>query len=349
MSLQPSYLARRASIQFFAVLIGLIGLVASVQSHAADLVKVKFSLDWLIQGPSAPYVLAHERGYFAQEGLDVSIDTGNGSTAFIQRLSGGTYDFAVGDLTTYIEFLSRNPGQDFMRPVYVVQNELPSTIFALAKSGIAKPADLAGKRVAATNFAATKKLWPVFARATGIDPNNITWQTVDPSLREAMLVRGQVDAVAGFLTDMPAYDTLGIRGPDLVAIKYADHGVELYSACIFVSKKMMSEQPKVVAAFLRALNRGLKESMADPAAAIKFVIKRNGLLNEAQELRRLEFARENILTKETRQYGYGAVQPARLAKQVNDTIFAYGLEVKPAPDRLFEASFLPPLADRLPK
>ena len=349
MTLHFQQLTRRAGRNLATATIAVLVLAASAQVQAADLIKVKFSLEWLIQGPTAPYLLAQERGYFAKEGLDVTIDAGSGSTAFIQRLSGGAYDFAVGDLTTYIEYLSGNPTQDIMRPVYVVQNQLPSTVFALAKSGIKKPADLAGKRVAAATFAATKKLWPLFARANGLDANNISWQSVDPSLREAMLTRGQVDAVAGFLTDLPAYDALGIRGADLVAIKFAEHGVQLYSSTIFASKRILSERPNVVAAFLRALNLGMKEAMADPDAAIKYVMKRNPLLNEAQERQRLELARENILTKETRQYGYGAAQPARLAQQVSDALFAFGLQNKPASDKVFEAGFLPPLADRLPK
>src|SRR5688500_14318419 len=40
-------------------------------AHATD---VKFTLDWTFQGPQSPFVLAAERGYFAAEGLNVTID-----------------------------------------------------------------------------------------------------------------------------------------------------------------------------------------------------------------------------------------------------------------------------------
>jgi NitT/TauT family transport system substrate-binding protein len=46
---------------------------------------VKFSLDWKFEGPSAPFLVALEKGYFKDEGLDVTIDTGNGSVEPIPR------------------------------------------------------------------------------------------------------------------------------------------------------------------------------------------------------------------------------------------------------------------------
>ena len=332
----------------FAMIVA--GLCLSALAHGAfaqELPKVKFSLDWLLQGPTAPYLLAQSRGYFKQEGLDVEIDAGNGSTGFILRVGGGAYDLAIGDLTAFIENLATNPGPSRMKAVFVIYNQAPNVIFTLKRTGIEKPADLAGKRIAGASFSSTRKLWPLFARATHIDPQSVTWVSVDPQLREPMLIRGQVDAVAGFTTDRPTYTTLGVA-PQVVALNYADYGVRLYGNAIFASTRMIEQQPKLVAAFLRAVVRGFQAALADPAAAIDALKQRDPLTNAALERERFDDTRALVVTGETKKYGLGAAQRDRLETQIADTVYAFHLAAQPDVAQVFTPSFLPPLADRLP-
>src|ERR1051325_4465696 len=64
----------------------LIGLGSASASFAQE-TKIKFQLDWRFEGPSALFLVAKARGYFAQEKLDVTIDAGNGSGNAVNRVA----------------------------------------------------------------------------------------------------------------------------------------------------------------------------------------------------------------------------------------------------------------------
>ena len=310
-------------------------------------VKVRFTLDWVIQGQHAPFLLAKGKGYFDQEGVDVTLDTGNGSAGSVQRLATGAYDMGFADLSTLIEFMSNNPNLPRAQAVYMVHERNANALFAQKKSGISKPADLKGKKISGPVFSSTRKTWPLFARANGLNVNDATWQNVAPDIVELAVVRGDVEVGSGFPTQLQIYQRLGIKPEDMVTIKYADYGVDLYGNAVLASARFIGENPQAVAKVLRALNRGLKDTIADPAAAVKHVIARNPLLNEADELEKLKLLMEFVDTPNTRSNGLGVINKLRLDTQVDDIALAFGLKNKPSPDLIFNSGFLPARSERM--
>ena len=77
-----------------------------------SLQKLKFNLGWKVEASGAGFLLAQQRGYYKDAGLDVAIDTGNGSAAAISLVAGGAYDVASADLSTMIDLTppTRQPG-----------------------------------------------------------------------------------------------------------------------------------------------------------------------------------------------------------------------------------------------
>src|SRR6185295_13417299 len=136
---------------------------------------IKFTLDWKFEGQTSFMWLGLQRGYFQQEGLDVQVDAGNGSTAAIQRIHTGAYDMGLGDMSALIEYLGSNPGQPRLQMVYLQYDQAPLAYFVLKKSGAKSIADLAGKSIAASTFEVTRKMFPIFAKAAKFDPNTVTW------------------------------------------------------------------------------------------------------------------------------------------------------------------------------
>src|SRR3954466_11785280 len=71
--------------------------------------EFKFSLAAPFDGSNAAYFFAEEKGYYAQEGIKVTMDASGGSGEAVTRVGSGTYDFGVGDINVLMEFISKNP------------------------------------------------------------------------------------------------------------------------------------------------------------------------------------------------------------------------------------------------
>ncbi|MPN54440.1 hypothetical protein SDC9_202110 [bioreactor metagenome] len=102
-----------------------------------------------------------------------------------------------------------------------------------------------------------------------------------------------------------------------------------------------------MAGLLRAFNKALKETIANPDAAIAYVKERDPLINVALETRRLKLALESsVITPEVKANGLGAVTGERLQRSLAETVEAYGLPATPKAGDLFNAAFLPAAAER---
>ena len=326
-----------------------VGLFAAVTvgltAQAAAQTPVRFALDWRLEGPSALFLLPDAKGYYREEGLNVSIDTGSGSSATVSRVASGTYDMGFADLAALMEFHANNPGvPDKPVAVMMVYNNMPAAVFALKKSGIESPQDLAGKKLGAPVFDAGRKAWPIFAQANEV--GDVEWISMDPPLRETMLVRGDVDAITGFyFTSLLNLEARGAKPEDIVALRYADYGVRLYGNAIIASPRFIEQNPDAVAAFLRAFARGTAEVIADPAAAIQYVRQRDGIINVELEERRLRLALDSsVVTADAIAEGFGQVDPERLALMATQVSDAFQTENPVDPAAVWTDRFLPDAA-----
>ncbi len=319
----------------------------SATALAAEPVKIKFTLDWRFEGQTAPALMAKAKNYFAQEGLEVEIDAGSGSAAAVTRVATGAYDMGFADFNALIEQEAKTPGTG-IKAVYMVYNTTPAAIFVDKKTGVAKPADLKGKTLAAPVFDGGRKAWPIFAKANGLPADAIKWQTVEPAIRETLLARGNVDGITGFyFTSLLNLEARGMKPEQMTVLRFADHGVELYGNALIASPKLLKEQPEAVKGFLRAFNKALKETLAQPDTAIKYVKERDPLINSELETRRLKLAMESVYpTPESKKLGLGAVDGERLKRTIHEVVEAYALEKTPDAKVLFSADYLPSLAER---
>jgi NitT/TauT family transport system substrate-binding protein len=340
-------LSRRGAIKAMA---GLTLAALAATAAAQQPTRIRFQLDWRFEGPSALFLLPVAKGYFKQENLDVIVDAGNGSGGTVTRVASGAYDMGFADIPAMIEFLSANQGNPAarMQAVFMLYDESPAAVFALKKSGITKPADLNGKTMGAPVFDAGRRAFPIFVKANNLDSSKIKWQSMDPPLRETMLARGEVDAITGFyFTSLLNLNARGVKDEDVVALKYPEYGVRLYSNTVVANQKFIDSNPQAIAGFLRALTKGIRDVVADPDGAIQYVKQRDPLIDEALEKRRLKLAIDMVIaTPNFKSNGIGAVNKLRLEDTVAQVVTAFGLKTTPNTDTIFNSSFLPPAGER---
>lgn len=313
-------------------------------------IPVKFTLDWAYQGPQAPFLVALYKGYFAAEGLDVTIDRGYGSADAVTKIATGVYDIGFADINSMIEFNVQNPERALIA-VAIVYDFAPFSIVTLRGRGIETPKDLVGRTLAAPAGDASRRLFPVFAKVVGIDPNQVTWISVDPALRERILVMGQADAIsAHFFTAVLNLKAIGIPEEDIVVLLYAKHGLDLYGNAVMCSRKFAEEKPEVVRSFLRALTRAWQDTLANPEEAIAYVKQRDPLIDPKVELERLLLAiNVCMLTPDVFERGFGDARPDRLERAIALVAEGFGLPLVPNIADVFTSEFLPPLSERLPR
>ena len=235
----------------------------------AQATDVRFVLDFLLQGQQSAFVLGRERGYYTAQGVNfASFDPGRGGADSITKVASATHDIGFGDLSSLIEFNAKNPGRELIA-VLLVYDQAPLSLISLKKAGITKPADLMGRKGGAPTVDATYRLFNVFARATGIDPARVRWTTVQPQVREPLLVRGEIDfAAAWVMTAVPSLLGLGVKRDDINVMMLRDHEVDLYANAVFTTPAFAKQHPAAVRGFVKATIQSWQNAAADPEAAI---------------------------------------------------------------------------------
>jgi NitT/TauT family transport system substrate-binding protein len=321
---------------------------ALISGSALAQTPIKFSLDWKFEGPAAPFTVAMDKRYFKAEGLDVTIDTAGGSVEPINRVASGTYDMGIADINSLIKFRDANPAIQ-IKAVFMFYNKPAFSIVSLKSRGVTKPKDLEGKKLGAPAPDGAYAQWKIFTQANGVDVSKVTIENVGFPVREPMLAAGQVDAITGF--SFSSYINLKVRGvptDDIVVMLMADYGVNLYGNAVMVNPKFAAEKPEAVKGFLKALLKGMKDTVKDPADSVDSVIKRNDVAKKDVELERLRMAiKDNVLTPEVMANGYGGVDMARLDKSIDQIAITYEFKSgKPKGSDIFDVSFLPLTAER---
>jgi NitT/TauT family transport system substrate-binding protein len=311
---------------------------------------VRFALDWRFEGPAAPYFVAIDKGYYKQEGLNVTIDAGSGSVEGINRVASGAYEVGFADINSLIKYRD-NPRNLPVKAIMMIYDTPAFSIVSLKKNGISKPKDLEGKVLGAPAADGAYAQWPIFVRANNIDVSKVKIENIGFPVREPMLAQGKVDAIAGFW--FSSYMNLkanGVKDEDIVVIHMRDYGVDLYGNVIVANPDFMRFQPKAAAGFVRATVRGIQDTIKNPEAAIDSLMKRNPIAKREVELERLKLSlQKNFVTPDVQKNGLGGVDMKRLERSIEQIGLTFQYTNKPKAADIFTAQYLPPREQRLVK
>jgi NitT/TauT family transport system substrate-binding protein len=311
------------------------------------LIPLRFLLNWKYQGPNAPFLLAQDRGWFRDAGLDVRFDIGEGSSAIPPALAAGTCDAGFGDLNALIELKAKDPAAD-ATTVFNIYSRAPMCVVSLKDRALTVPAQLAGRRLCSPPFDTGFRMFPAFARAAGLDPATVTLVPGTPAERDQRLLKGEVDGAMGFdATIMFAMRALGHAPDEFAVLYYGDHGFDVYSSAVMVAPSFARRHPAAVRGLLAAINRAWLEALRDPGPAVAAVLARDPALDGGIVRDHLRWVLEHqLVTDESRRLGLGAMDPARITRNATMLMEAFGLPAAPDAAALYDASFLPPAAER---
>jgi NitT/TauT family transport system substrate-binding protein len=317
--------------------------------YAQKLTPVKLRLDWVWQAPQSIFTIAYERGYYRDEGLDLSIDRGYGGLDNSAALGSGQYDFLFGDMTNVMLFNEKSSIKEIS--VLQIQDAYLGAIIARAGSGIEKPKDLEGKVIGAPLTTGGRVMFPTFAEKNGIDESKITWTTIGIQLQDQQFAQGQFDAIASFsTTSLLNLQELGLTRDKLKIFSFSDYGVDLYGSGILVRREYVDSHPDIVRKFVKATIRGVQAMLQNKEEAIATLRKRDPLLDSKTELDRLNLMIEMTLDRPSvRDNGLGFVDPARVDGSIKTINKVFKLTSTPVASDIYTAQFMPPKEERMLK
>jgi NitT/TauT family transport system substrate-binding protein len=301
-------------------------------------------------GGNAWFALAEERGYFADEGLAISLPAGKGGYHAAQLCMDGEGDLAFGDLSGLVALIAEQ-GEGAPVAVYSVHQNSPAVIAVPKDGAIRAPADLRGARLIGHGGDVGLRIFAAYAKRAGIDPADATITVSTASMPEmvAQSLGGEADGVFGYYSSL----TAGLRQntPELEArmrfMAFNDPAPELSGSLVMASRAALRDKPEAIRAALRAINRGLLATLAEPAAAVDAAIMRSPEYDPKVEAARLaDTINREILHPDVARIGYGDFGAERLERAISLLAETRGHR-RPATAEVFDKSFLPPLSDRL--
>ncbi len=231
--------------------------------------KVTFMAGFKPQA-NLPFVgayVAQEKGFFAEQGLEVDIKHVSTPGENFRFLSLGEVQFSTGDAATIIERAGDDPPLGIVAIALIGQRGQQG-FAVLADSGIVTPADWAGKRAGYKGTQPTPDFLAIL-NASGIDSSEV--ETVRVGFSPQVLTEGEVDIFPLFLSNEPY--TLNELGYELTLFEAADFGAPTLGLTYVTTQEYLSENPDIVLRFLKAVLRGIEYARDNRDEAIDIVLR----------------------------------------------------------------------------
>lgn len=313
---------------------------------AQETVPVTLTTGWVLNGGSAPLVIADDRGYFAEGGVDVDIVRGFGSAAVVTGVASGTYQAGTGSLPALVQAIADDPDLDAIA-VMISFDASPDAIVGPLATGIGEPADLAGRRISTQPNSTTQMIFGSFAEAVGLEEDAIDWVEVGPELVAVVVSQGQADGVAQFAASaISNFSRLGIAEEDLYQFKFSDYVDNLYGNGLILQKSWAEANPEAARGVVRAYALGLIAAYEDPDAAIDAVMAREPLLTREVEAADLAYSNANYyFTPRILENGLAYHTEADVEGFIGLLAEPFGLARVPAVSEVFTDAYLPDAED----
>lgn len=235
---------------------------AASTAPAAGKIKVTYLLGYFPSSYDAPAYVAKAKGYFAQHGLDVTIEPGRGSGVTVAQVANGSADFGFSDAFSVAK--TDDEGAQLKMVADYLQKSPDAVLYHLDKP-LAKPTDLYGQTLAVTPGSGTLLLWPTFVKDNHLDVKRINIVNSTSTAMPTLFLDGKIDDYLAFSLQVPNLEAAGGKAG---ALYFADWGVTSLANGVFTTDRMISQHPAEVRDFVAAFDQGWQFARQNPAAAI---------------------------------------------------------------------------------
>jgi len=226
--------------------------------------KITFLTDYGYYGRHSYIFYALEKGYFSEEGLDVTVARGQGSYDVAKQVANGVAQFGIVDTTAII--LARGNDQIPIKAIAMIYAKLPSATFVMKDSGISRPQDLVGRTIAGATAGSGRALFGVYAKLAGFDASKVQWVNAPSDSLPAALISGRVDGINNFVLSAPLLQRMATP-KEVLALPFSDVGMDAYAQALTTSESVINSNPDLVRRVARATIRGLRGAIENPQEA----------------------------------------------------------------------------------
>jgi NitT/TauT family transport system substrate-binding protein len=247
----------------------LFAILISWPAVAAD--HVVLMLNWYVYGEHAPFYYGKEKGFYADQGIDLEIQEGRGSATVTQVVAANGVQFGYVDVPTMMRATVKGA------PVIAVGVALQTTPMAamgFVDKNIRKPEDIKGKNVITGPGDSLTQIWPLFLKKTGLKESDFTTLSGDANMKLNSVINGQADLLLGYVMDQ-SMKIKDATGKDVYPIKFADYGVHLISSGIIANTDFIKSNPDLVRRFMAASTKAVEAASKDPKAAAQAILNAN--------------------------------------------------------------------------
>lgn len=228
----------------------------------AEIEDVTLYLSFAIDGAQAPYIVAEQLGYFEEEGLDVTIEPGQGSADAVRVVGAGRAEFGTADAGALSNGVSQGAEA---KAVGVLFRRSPAVVAVRADSDIHTVDDLVGRSFGDAEGSSTGMVFPALLERNGLSVDDVERVALTFPTRVPSLLEEQVDSIGGLEQEFVNV------ADQLRYIRYAENGIGSYSNVLMVNTGFLEENPEAVQAFVSASIRGLEYALDNPDEAAELV------------------------------------------------------------------------------
>lgn len=228
-------------------------------------IPVEFRLNWTLYGEHAPFFVGVDKGFYLDEGLDVTVMEGSGSSTTVKLIGNGTNIIGYADSGTMMQGVTRGVP---VKAVAVLLQTSPMSFIFKADKPIRTMEELKGKSIAITAGDASLAQLSALLTKHGMTEDDIKLVVVaNPAGKETAILEDQADTFMGYYIDQPMRMEKN-TGVDLDWTTTQEiGGVTTVSSAIIVADRTMDENPELIEKFVRATQRAVQYSLDNPEEA----------------------------------------------------------------------------------